>query len=364
MKQMKYILLFNVLLFASMFSFANRDLEIKAEKAYEVKNYKEAILAYETILKEGLTSYKLYYNLGNAYFKNNELGKAIYNYELANKLQPNNKDVKTNLKIANEQFSRFEKLYKDGFKSQTELETRKLTLQRTQANVVGTQQKLLQSRNDILDARVEYSAVVSKFRDEVSKAESDKFTALSSMYEAEVDVTKLQGKVASYSIRNGMYYVLAPQDGVVTKVLSSGIGETIKQGEAIATIMPSVYDLVVEIHIKPVDLPLVKKGDKARLQFDGWPAIVFSGWPNASYGTFDGEVFAVDNFADEEGRFRVLIAPNKKLKPWPKALRVGGGTNSIILLNNVPIGYELWRLINGFPPQFYKQKQTNKSSKK
>jgi multidrug resistance efflux pump len=269
-----------------------------------------------------------------------------------------------NLKIANEQFSRFEKLYKDGFKSQTELETRKLTLQRTQANVVGTQQKLLQSRNDILDARVEYSAVVSKFRDEVSKAESDKFTALSSMYEAEVDVTKLQGKVASYSIRNGMYYVLAPQDGVVTKVLSSGIGETIKQGEAIATIMPSVYDLVVEIHIKPVDLPLVKKGDKARLQFDGWPAIVFSGWPNASYGTFDGEVFAVDNFADEEGRFRVLIAPNKKLKPWPKALRVGGGTNSIILLNNVPIGYELWRLINGFPPQFYKQKQTNKSSKK
>ena len=99
---MKYILLFNVLLFASMFSFANRDLEVKAEKAYEVKNYKEAILAYETILKEGLTSYKLYYNLGNAYFKNNELGKAIYNYELANKLQPNNKDVKTNLKIANE----------------------------------------------------------------------------------------------------------------------------------------------------------------------------------------------------------------------------------------------------------------------
>ena len=269
-----------------------------------------------------------------------------------------------NAKIAEEQFHRFEKLYKDGFKSQTELETRKLTLQRTQANVVATQQKLLQSRNDILDARVEYSAVVSKFRDEVSKAESDKFTPLSSMYEAEVDVTKLKAKVATYSIRNGMYYVLAPQDGVVTKVLSSGIGETIKQGEAIATIMPSVYDLVVEIYIKPVDLPLVKKGDHARLQFDGWPAIVFSGWPNASYGTFDGEVFAVDNFADEEGRFRVLIAPNKQAKPWPKALRVGGGTNSIILLNNVPIGYELWRLINGFPPQFYKQKKSTKTSKK
>ena len=102
MKQVKYILLFNVMLFASAVSFANKDLQVKAEKAYGEKNYKEAIKAYEEILKEELTSYKLYYNLGNAYYKNNEIGKAIYNYELANKLQPNNQDVKTNLKIANE----------------------------------------------------------------------------------------------------------------------------------------------------------------------------------------------------------------------------------------------------------------------
>lgn len=102
MKQIKYILLLNVMLFASSFSFANKDLQTKAEKAYGEKNYKEAIIAYETILKEGLISYKLYYNLGNAYYKNNQLGKAIYNYELANKLMPNNEDVKTNLKIANE----------------------------------------------------------------------------------------------------------------------------------------------------------------------------------------------------------------------------------------------------------------------
>ena len=99
---MRYILFFNVMLFTSSFSFANSGLQEKAEQAYENKNYKEAIKVYETILKEGLTSYKLYYNLGNAYYKNNEIGKAIYNYELANKLQPNNQDVKTNLKIANE----------------------------------------------------------------------------------------------------------------------------------------------------------------------------------------------------------------------------------------------------------------------
>ena len=96
------LLIVILLTLTSTITFANRDLEAKAEKAYANKNYKETISIYESILKEGLTSYKLYYNLGNAYYKNNQLGKAIYNYELANKLQPNNQDVKTNLKIANE----------------------------------------------------------------------------------------------------------------------------------------------------------------------------------------------------------------------------------------------------------------------
>lgn len=97
----KYIILLIAILVTS-YSFANNDLQTKAEKAYANKNYQEAINAYEQLNKDGYSSYKLYYNLGNAYYKNNELGKAIYNYELANKLQPNNEDVKTNLRIANE----------------------------------------------------------------------------------------------------------------------------------------------------------------------------------------------------------------------------------------------------------------------
>jgi multidrug efflux pump subunit AcrA (membrane-fusion protein) len=261
-----------------------------------------------------------------------------------------------NYRIAETQYERFEKLYKDGLKSQTELETRKLALQRAQANQISAQQKLLQSRNDIIDAKVEYNSIDAKFRDEIAKAESDKFTALSGMYEAEVDVTKLQSQVVNYSVRNGMYYILAPQDGVVTKVLSNGIGETVKEGEEIATIMPAIYDLAIEMYVRPMDLPLIQKGQKVRLQFDGWPAVVFSGWPNTSFGTFGGEIFAVDNFSGEDGTFRVLIAPSKGEKNWPEALRVGGGANSMVLLNDVPIGYEIWRQVNGFPPDFYKAK--------
>lgn len=102
MKRVKHILLLLLLMLSSAIVFADQNLPSKAEKAYSEKKYKEAIAAYEEILKEGFVSYKLYYNLGNAYYKNNEIGKAIYNYELANKMQPNNEDIKTNLRIANE----------------------------------------------------------------------------------------------------------------------------------------------------------------------------------------------------------------------------------------------------------------------
>ena len=272
--------------------------------------------------------------------------------------------ARNNYDISKDQFERFEKLTKEGLKSQTELEVRKVSMQRAQGSMISAQQKLLQSRNDIIDAKVELSSIEAKYRDEVSKAESDKFSAMTSMYETEVDVTKLQTQTANYSIRHGMYVITAPQDGVVTKVIQSGIGETVKQGEEILTVMPKVYDLAVEMYIQPMDLPLIHQGQKVRLQFDGWPAIVFSGWPNTSHGTYGGKVFAVDNFAQEDGTFRVLIAPDTSDYAWPKALRVGGGTNSMILLKDVPIWYELWRIINGFPPDFYKKSDVKVTKEK
>jgi membrane fusion protein, adhesin transport system len=265
-----------------------------------------------------------------------------------------NQAAMLNYQIAKDQFERFEKLYKEDLKSKTEVETRKVAMQRAQASMISAQQKFLQSRNDIIDAKVELNAVETKFQDEISKAESEKFTALSSMYEAEIDVSKMQSQVANYSIRNGMYYILAPQDGRIAKTLSSGIGETIKQGAAIATIMPTNYDLAVEMYVRPMDLPLLQVGQHVRIQFDGWPAIVFSGWPNTSYGTYGGTVFAIDQFANQNGEFRVLVAPDPKENKWPEALRVGGGAYAMLLLNDVPIWYELWRNVNGFPPDYYK----------
>ncbi len=269
-----------------------------------------------------------------------------------------------NYKIALEQYKRMEELHDKGLKSLTDLENRKLKLQETNAKMIAQENKLLSSRNQLINARIELSSIKADFRDKISKSESEKFSALSGMYDAEAVVTKLQNQYSNYLVRSGMYYITAPQDGFITKALRSGIGETIKEGTEILSIMPANIDVAVEVFVKPIDIPLLGKGSKVRIQFDGWPAIVFSGWPNVSYGTYGGKVIAIDNFISENGKYRVLVVPDTNDHSWPKEIRVGAGVGSMMLLKDVSIWYELWRQINGFPPEYYKQLNTTPSVKK
>lgn len=160
-----------------------------------------------------------------------------------------------------------------------------------------------------------------------------------------------------------MYYITAPQDGFVNRALQSGIGETIKEGTPIVSIMPAKYDIAVETYVNPMDFPLINKGEKVRVWFDGWPTIVFSGWPGVSYGTFGGIIVAKENFISSNGKYRVLIAPDPKDKKWPEQLSIGAGTQSLALLDDVPIWFEIWRTLNGFPPNFY-QPTTTENAKK
>ena len=270
----------------------------------------------------------------------------------------------TNFEIASEQFNRLESLYKEGLKSLTDLENRKLTLQKALADMIAAENKLLTSRNEVINARVEITSIQAQYRDDIAKAESEKYTAMSNMYDAEVDVTKLQNQFMNYSIRNGLYYITAPQDGLVTRAIQSGIGETIKEGTAIVSIMPADYELAVEMYVNPIDLPLIEKGQEVRIQFDGWPAIVFSGWPNTSYGTYGGRVFAIDNFISNNGKYRILVSQDPNVEQWPEPVRVGAGSNSMVLLKEVSVWYELWRQINGFPPDYYKTQENDQTAKK
>ncbi len=118
--------------------------------------------------------------------------------------------------------------------------------------------------------------------------------------------------------------------------------------------MPGDFELAVELYISPIDFPLVSIGQEVSFIFDGWPAFVFAGWPGTYFGTFKGKIAAIDNNISSNGKYRILVAEDQSFKPWPVALRPGSGAKGIALLNTVPVWYELWRQLNGFPPDFYK----------
>lgn len=272
--------------------------------------------------------------------------------------------VRTQVKIANTQFNRAIALNKEGLKPLTDVEEKRLKLQEVDAKIITQENKLLSSENELINAKVEINRIMAEYNEKEQKARSDQYTALSNQYDTEAQVNKLKNQYTNYQIRNGMYYIKAPQSGYVNRALQSGIGETIKEGTQIVSIMPSKYDIAVETYVTPTDLPLVHKGEKVRVWFDGWPTIVFSGWPGMSYGTFGGKIVAVENFISDNGKFRVLIAPDAEEEPWPRQVSIGSGAQTLALLDNVPVWFELWRTLNGFPPNYYQPKSNTQKEKK
>ncbi len=266
--------------------------------------------------------------------------------------------AKTNLSIARTQFERTLQLQQEGLKALPDVEEKRLKLQETQAKLISQQNKLLASENEVINAQLEINRIDAEFNDKVSKTQSDMFTAQSNQFDAEAQVSKLENDFSNYSIRNQLYYILAPQSGYINKAIKAGIGETFKEGERLVGIMPADFDFAVETYVDPIDVPLLHKGEKVRVQFDGWPAIVFSGWENLSYGTYGARVVAIENFISDNGKYRVLLSPDPDDHPWPTGLRVGSGATTLALLDVVPIWFELWRKLNGFPPNYYQPENT------
>lgn len=256
--------------------------------------------------------------------------------------------------IATQQYNRQKALHDSGLVSLTQLEQRNQGYQSSLAKKISAENKFLASRQELGIIRIEFSAVQQEYAEKVSKAESDRFGSLSSVATGQGDIAKLQNQYASYSVRNGMYYIIAPQSGQVVKAVKAGIGEVVKEGDMLVHIVPDQADHAVELYIRPVDLPLVSPGQKVRFLFDGFPAIVFSGWPEASYGTYQGTVSAVESNVSVNGKFKVLVMEDTTYRQWPKSLRMGTAANGIALLKNVPVWYELWRNVNSFPPDYYK----------
>ncbi|WP_375446760.1 HlyD family secretion protein [uncultured Fibrella sp.] len=273
---------------------------------------------------------------------------------------------RTNYRIATDRLARSEQMYKDGLISLTDLESRRLKLQEDYAKVISQEAKLNVSRQELTNSVIDLNTIQADYQEKVAKAQSDKSSAVSYRADAEGELSKITNKISSVQVRRGMYVIRAPQNGYVVQSFKAGIGETIKEGESIVTLQPESPDIAVELFVRPNDVPLIQRGRTVRIEFDGWPAVQFSGWPTVAVGTFGGEVAVIDAVASTNGKYRLLVRPKQSEKDprWPEQLRVGSGVYGWVMLDDVPIWYEIWRQLNGFPPSLKDEPKGDKAGVK
>ncbi len=183
--------------------------------------------------------------------------------------------------------------------------------------------------------------------------------------QAQIRVDQMRGSVAEAEAnlartnvglsRQSNQLVTAPRDGFIQSINGGDTSTYISAGDILATFVPENSERVIEIFLDGRDVGLVQTGAPARIQFEGWPTVQFSGWPSVAVGTFAGKVIAVDQSAQPDGRFRVLIGETvpQGEEPWPteRYARFGATVQAFVLLETVPVGYEIWRQLNSFPPE-------------
>jgi multidrug resistance efflux pump len=246
------------------------------------------------------------------------------------------------LTTARTRYERVERLYEDGVESLRTLETAELNLRRARTDSVAAAADLEAARQAVASARLEVQRKESQL--EATRAELD------------LQLENAQERQAASIVR-------APVGGTIARINRVGPGQTVKPGSALALIAPETDDRAAELFVSSIGASLVQPGERVQLQFSGFPALQFSGFPNASVGTFSGTVRFVNPVDDGPGQFRLLVVPDTSEghPPWPSSnfLRQGASVQGSVLLSNVSLGYEIWRRMNGLPPQVSVQRATS-----
>lgn len=261
-------------------------------------------------------------------------------------------------------FEMFEKLYKDrqfgGLESELNRDEAKMRadrsateLKRAEVEVKKAEATLINTDALVLQAEATGLSNIAVTRANKSKAEQNIFTIERELQEIDCRIERFKAR-----------FVKSPCNGIIHRV-TANVGEGgiyVKEGDELAIIVPDTSDRVVEILIDGTDAPLVAshikkngEGPHVRLQFEGWPALQMAGWPSVAIGTFGGRVRQIDPSDDGYGRFRIIVEPESMFDgdEWPENtfLRQGNQVVGWVFLNNVKLGFELWRQFNGFPPE-------------
>lgn len=239
-------------------------------------------------------------------------------------------------------------LHQQGLSSERQRELAELESTRAQTEVARAQATVVASKSELAAIQADRLKVGNDATAATSDALASRQTAEAEVANASGELARIEGRLA----RQSAQVVVAPKDGVVLRIVANGhIGDIVKAGDLLATLVPDTNDRAVEIWVSGNDLPLVQNGSNARLQFEGWPALQFSGWPSIAVGTFPARVLFVDASDNGAGKFRVVLGPDAE-GDWPSSayLRQGARAEGWVLLGRVRLGYELWRQFNAFPP--------------
>lgn len=259
------------------------------------------------------------------------------------------------LDVAQDQFTRSRNLYDDGIVSERDFQVADRELEAARAKVQSSQASLEGARNNLDGLKANLEKTRADSNSKIDSARASLNEARGQVEEAKASLAKLQVGISRQQSRR----ITAPRDGTIFRLTANQDGEIVKIGDPLAIIVPDTEERAVELWLTGNDAPLVSPGDHVRLQFEGWPAVQFAGWPSVAIGTFGGKVALIDSTDDGKGKFRLLVVPDddrgdkkSQLDRWPSTrfLRQGVRAKGWVLLNQVSIGYEIWRQINGFPP--------------
>lgn len=263
-----------------------------------------------------------------------------------------------NVKTAQWQLDRVNTLYEKGLRSQRDQQVAllenmraKTELQRAKSAYDVVKRDADIAGYDLKRVAADTASSINAIKASVAEANQVIATTSAEIDRLEIDIQNMAERVQQRAVR-------APCSGRVVRLDRVGAGETVAAGTSLATIVPGTEDRAAAILIRDYDAPLVSVGNPVRLAISGWPSLQFVGWPSVAVGTFAGRISVIDAVDDGKHFYRIIVVPDykaiadKKEEPWPsvKYLRPGAKATGWVLLNSVPIWYELWRQFNGFQP--------------
>ncbi len=265
-------------------------------------------------------------------------------------------------RVAGVQLARLRGLLPEGIVSQREVElaerddeVSRAMLEAADAELKGAEAELQSVEAELERAKADGQAKVDSAGAAVNQAQGELEDARASLARMDVRVS-----------RQASQRIESPLEGTVFRLVGNRGGEIVKAGDALLVLVPDATQPAVELFIDGRDAPLVERNSPVRLQFEGWPAVQFAGWPSVAVGTFAGRVELIDSTDDGRGKFRIMVVADDQSDPWPDAryLRQGVRANGWVLLNEVSLGYEIWRQLNGFPPVVAQDEPTGVARKR